>query len=71
MESDQRNNLSCSEAGDLIAAGQQLIIAGARLKDGLMIKAGIDHFLQAGWPMSAILSLARVLVEEGRRERGG
>jgi hypothetical protein len=66
METNPRLKHGCGEASDLIAAGQQLIIAGARSRDGLTIKAGIDKFRQAGWPFQVIVMMARALIRDDR-----
>lgn len=43
-----RNDLSVNEVGDRVSVGQSLIVAGARLKDGPMIKVGINHLKTVG-----------------------
>lgn len=67
METDPRLECSCGEAGDLMAAGQMLIVGGARLKDGLMVRAGIHKFKEAGWPFQVIVMMAKRLIQDDRR----
>jgi len=67
MEPDPRLRYGCGEAGDLIAAGQQLIIIGARSRDGLTIKAGIEKFKEAGWPFQVVVKLAKALIRDDRQ----
>lgn len=69
IEKDLRTNTSCEESGNLQSAGQNLIVGGARLKDGLMIRAGINMFKLAGIPFRVIIGIARFLIQTDRQDR--
>ena len=59
---NSKSFLSTSEIGDRVSAAENLIVVGARLKDGLMIKIGINLLKSVGYPFHFIITIARYLV---------
>ncbi len=60
--------MGVSEVGDRSSAGENLIMAGAKNKDGLTIKAGVLLLKSIGLPIYMIVEISRYLVKEARKK---
>ena len=63
-----RAERSCSEAGDIDATAQSLLIAGERTKDFDVVKQAFSLWNSFHLPLCHIRALARGIIEADKKE---
>ncbi len=58
--------LSTTEVGDMTSTASQLVSAGARTKDGPVIKRGVEIY-KLFYPIQMVIAIVRYLVKEAKK----
>ncbi len=59
-------NLSATEVGDMTSTASQLVSAGAKTKDGQVIKRGVEIY-KLFYPIQMVIAIVRYLVKEAKK----